>query len=795
MVKKAGYESCFFPVGRYLGSWTGLAILMASFFLSSCKETRLPKKEPAREHEYATFYNLGKVLAIGPKAESLAARGTVPVKASKLPGVEKALGERRAKALSAVLDKAGIKKILVDPHTAVRAPIPDDNVLTRLALLRSLARYSARLITKDLILYERFDPPSGLTREVKARLLEIARNTMKGKAIGSFSKDRKVILKKGDWEVTLCLRPKGRHLGFYYARAKTLSGAVIKAARSARKGYEKKGFQNKYGRLAVALDKSLTVEIGVIFDKGVLKGPRDDELLWRTFEPGLYGAVVRNKARNFTLPPWYSVTRNKDSTADFLKALMKWAGLPEKAYLDQDLELKRFRIIHFRENGPGGPVQDLYRGLGSPPSMKDMTRERIKKAIAGLARWIRVNQKDPSGRFVYRYFPSVDKYSKPKEFNFVRHCVGIFGLLLAQQVAPNPANLKTIEAGWRFMEAHLKWGGPPLDREGRPLEQIKTWHGKPLPGPKVALLMYKPSDGGPPVAKMGAAAVAILGLTQAEKSGVELTPEKQKLLDGLAAFVEYMERDEGGFYHYYAGPGTSYYNWRNSIYPGEILYAVARLYGKYKDEKWKKIFRKSMETNMKWFKERMDKRRPDGLYEERLRKELVQFQPWIAMAMEEMYRHDPDPRYLENSNLVSNWIIDSYQFTPGKAPYPDYLGGYFKVAFEVPAMHTFVYTEGTAASFMLAKEAGAPREVQEKFRTAALTAARFIIQQQVEKGRNDYYFPNPELAWGGVRYCLTHNKQRIDYTYHAMSALYRVFMATDQADLAAVSKIEEPGWD
>jgi hypothetical protein len=53
-----------------------------------------------------------------------------------------------------------------------------------------------------------------------------------------------------------------------------------------------------------------------------------------------------------------------------------------------------------------------------------------------------------------------------------------------------------------------------------------------------------------------------------------------------------------------------------------------------------------MAENLKWFKEEMARKEPDGTYEEKRRKELVQFQPWIGMAMDEMYRYDPDPSYV-----------------------------------------------------------------------------------------------------------------------------------------------------
>ncbi|MDD5308156.1 MAG: hypothetical protein PHU25_12610, partial [Deltaproteobacteria bacterium] len=111
---------------------------------------------------------------------------------------------------------------------------------------------------------------------------------------------------------------------------------------------------------------------------------------------------------------------------------------------------------------------------------------------------------------------------------------------------------------------------------------------------------------------------------------------------------------------------------------------------------------------------------------------------------------------------------------------------------ELPAMHAFVYTEGTSASFDLARRAGVDPAISARLAKAALLTSRFIMQQQATPGRNDYTYPNPKKAKGGVRYCLNHNKQRIDYTYHALSSLYRILKAATDADFAAAQAIAMP---
>jgi hypothetical protein len=373
-------------------------------------------------------------------------------------------------------------------------------------------------------------------------------------------------------------------------------------------------------------------------------------------------------------------------------------------------------------------------------------------------------------------------------------------MALGAEFNPDPKYKETADTCLRWIEKRTRWGGYPIKEDGTLDKSSESWQGKPLPGKDVALFdadsnMYDSSKPASWSNKMGAVAVTILGYTQYKKAGWKLGPEREKYLKGFANFLLYMQKKDGSFHHYYVAADNHYYGTRNSIYPGEILYAIARLYGETKDERYKVAFKRSMDANLSWFKREMDQKEPDGTYIEKRRKELVQFQPWIAMSMEEMYRYDPDPSYVEASNLVSQWIIDTYQFDETRAFYSDYLGGYLKVLDELPAMHTFVYTEGTAASYVLAKKAGSPADVVNKLRKGALLAARFIMQQQIRKGENDWYYPNPQKAFGAVKYCINHNKQRIDYTYHALSSVYRILHAATPEDYKFIQSIDISEFD
>ncbi|MDJ0764642.1 MAG: hypothetical protein QNJ97_16810 [Myxococcota bacterium] len=736
----------------------------------------------------------GKMLAIGPSALKIKAPGTEIIGVDQVDKLADLLQGTDVDAVTTALKDAGISCVLVDPSIAKRNPLPKTTVTNRLALARPAGRFSAKLMSKKLFYYEIGDPPLELSIDAKRTLTSIARDAFGGGPGFVPPNTPDVVKKRGKWTGILTVRPlQSRHISYHTVTTSTLADTAKKLGQKARRYYNKRSsLIEQHGQLEQALAQKITIELEILYDWGTFIGPRDRIFLWRIIEPGIYGIRMAAGKRRHYVPPWYSITNNYRLVSGLFERITKKLKLKdEDRWQDADVPFDRFRTVHWRERAPSGDIEDLYRASPHVPKMTEVNRETMIASLKGLGDWIADNQTHPNGRYVYRYFPTKDEENE--EYNMVRHCLGPFSMALVHEFAPDPKLREKAEAGMRFIENHIRWGGPPRHGNGEIDNSATSWMGKPLPGPDVAIIEFEAPQSGDWSAKMGSAAVSILGYTQYKRAGWQLSPEREKVLTGLANFLLYMQDDEAGnFHHYYVGTQSHFYGTRNSIYPGEILYAVARLYGETKEERYRVAFKKSFKANLEWFKDQMAKRLSDGTYEEKHRKNLVQFQPWMAMALDEMYRYDPDPAYVEASNLVSLWILDTFQFDETRAFFPDYLGGYMKVLDELPAMHTFVYTEGTAASFDLARRAGAEPHIIDRLRKGALTSARFILQQQVRLGENDYYYPNPKKAKGGVRYCMNHNKQRIDYTYHALSSVYRILRAATDADYAAVQSLPTP---
>ena len=753
---------------------------------------------PALEDGEA-FDDLGRTLAIGPAAEAVSEKGTEIVLPADVKGAAEALAGDDVAAFTELLEREKIAHVLVDPSVTVRNPIPKRTVKNRLALAHPAGRLNATLMSKKLFSYRISDGAPALTPEQKKTVMDLVRFEAGADGSTDPGPQKGLLSEEGVWQCILTARKvQGTHLAYFRLDEDTLEKAAREGGRRLAAFWKKAPKETEGKSLTEALNGMLNLEFEVVYDEGVFVGPRDDTFMWRIIEPGIYGFNISEGRKTRQQPPWYSVTGNFRTLEFMFGRECKRLGEPADCWLESDRPIERFRTVHWRERTPGGEIEDLYRASPRIPAPSDITKESLVESLAGLGSWIADKQHYPSHRSIYRYFPTKDEEND--EYNGVRHALGPLSMAMTNEFSPDPKYKAAAEDNMRFIEDHIRWGGAPRRSDGTLDETVDTWMGKPLPGDDVAIYeveenMFDDSKGPDWASKMGGVAVAILGYTQFRLASWELGPEHEKVLEGLGNFLLYMQREDGSFHHYYVAAKNRYYGTRNSIYPGEILYALARLYGETKDDRFKVAFDRSMKENLDWFKREMTQKEPDGTYEEDRRKNLVQFQPWIAMAMEEMHRYNPDPAYVEASNLVSLWVMETYQFDETRAFYPDYLGGYMKVLDELPAMHTFVYTEGTAASYVLARRAGADPDAVHKLRKGALLAARFILQMQTRRGENDYYYPNQDMAQGAVRYCMNHNKQRIDYTYHALSSVYRILHAATPEDYAFIASMElPPAW-
>ena len=250
------------------------------------------------------------------------------------------------------------------------------------------------------------------------------------------------------------------------------------------------------------------------------------------------------------------------------------------------------------------------------------------------------------------------------------------------------------------------------------------------------------------------------------------------LINRFGEFTLFMQEESGKFDPYYVPDDHPYADETNDIVPGEAALALVMLHEYTGDDKWLAPLPKFFEYYMPWWDERVNRGNteepwPAHTYKNQDRLELVQFGPWSVMAANAYHRATGDEKAAEFGLRVARWMIDTYQYRQDKTPWPDYVGGYFKMYGELPAMQTFCYGEGTAAAYQLALRF-APDEAP-YFEKSTREMARIAIQMQFDELQT-YAFPRGKFVEGGIRYALNETKVRIDYVHHALSAVYQYIL-------------------
>ena len=171
-----------------------------------------PAKGPSVGSVDAEIRDLGKVLGIGKGVSAHKPKGTNIVGIDSIKGLSEALEGRDVDAVAKLVEKAGVKHVLVDPSIARRNPIPKNTVKNRLALARPAGRFSAKVMSKNLFLYKLGKPPLDLPDKIKKSLMTIARAAFEKREVADRDKPS-FPSENGEWTMILTVRPvQDRHL-------------------------------------------------------------------------------------------------------------------------------------------------------------------------------------------------------------------------------------------------------------------------------------------------------------------------------------------------------------------------------------------------------------------------------------------------------------------------------------------------------------------------------------------------------------------------------------------------------
>ena len=555
------------------------------------------------------------------------------------------------------------------------------------------------------------------------------------------------------WNLVASVRkPGGQELGFGMCLNDDFNLCVAELARDLEREHRRWAEYLGFPPLAEDID-DMIVEIHRVTERALVRDFEDEAALARTWELGIDGAIIieadTKKAAIF--PGAVAYGRAFKRVDRFLRHAAKQASMSSvRPWRGQGARLEKWRGIHYLNQPGSSDVLPLYRGV-PPVPLASMTLQDLEESLVLSGEWYLANMAPEAflppnmnyqpGQVNYKFWPSENRYSS--EYNLVRHTLATWNLTQAWLIEPRP---EFLEGARRALDWTLQYRVDEAD---------------------MSFIRYNNN------VKLGSVVVQLMGLVELARA----TDDHQwdDLMRRFGAFTMFMQEDNGKFDPYYVDDDHPYANETNDIVPGEAALALVMLAEYFDDDTYIQPLPKYFEYYKPWWRERVARKKEGGAwpayqYTNDDRLELVQFGPWSVMAANAYHRRTGDADAAEFGLEVARWMIEHYMYTEDRSPWPDFVGGYYKMPNELPAMQAFCYAEGTAAAYQLALR-HAPEQAA-YFEAATRASARMALQMQYDDDQL-YPFPRGEVVRGGTRYALNETKVRIDYVYHAFSAVYQ----------------------
>ncbi len=577
------------------------------------------------------------------------------------------------------------------------------------------------------------------------------RQMLKGEPIGKLPDLKSEDGKK--WNLVASVRTVGgQELSIGMCLKSTFQECLMELARDLEREHRRGPEILGMGQLDEIID-DLILELHRVTERAGVFATEEEDLL-AIWEMGIDGAVMidRNVDRAAIFPGSIAYTRAFRDPDRFLRhAATQFRLSSKRPWRDPGNTLEKIRTIHYMD-WPGRGLVQLFRGIPFVP-METVNLEVLAQSVVMGGEWYLENL-DENGRINYKFWPAENRYSD--EYNLVRHTLGVWNLVQAWYMDPRP---EFLEGARRCLDFTLQYRVDEGD---------------------MTYFRYNNN------VKLGTVVVQLMGLIDLAKATG--SHEWDDLMVRMGNFTLFMQEESGKFDPYYVPDDHPYAGQTNDIVPGEALLALAMLAEYTGDHRWLEPSEKYFDYYIPWWNERVVKRRndmpwPREHYAGQDRLDLVQFGPWTVMAANKLHEANGDARAAKFGLEIGRWMIENYQWTAENAPFPDYVGGYYKMEGELPAMQAFCYAEGTAAAYALAMRF-APEE-RAFFERSTREAARFALVMQSDAW-SGYPFSRPEVVYGGTRYAMNETKVRVDYVHHALDSVYHyVIHARNDPDLPA----------
>lgn len=376
----------------------------------------------------------------------------------------------------------------------------------------------------------------------------------------------------------------------------------------------------------------------------------------------------------------------------------------------------------------GAEIRSLFRGA-RPIELVPMDERAIEELVGGMSRWM-LNQVQPDGRTVYKYWPS--RGSEANGDNTIRQAMATICLgRIADRTSDPDAR----------------------DRADRNLEHLMATYYREQGDYGLAIEEQK--------VKLGAVALMALAILE--------SPDRNRhaeALTRLVATINHLHYPDGSFRTFYAPADR---NDCQNFYPGETLLFWAHALKAGLPGVTADAYMRAFRYYRAWF-------RTDS---------NPAFVPWHTQAHFVMRELVDEPELDGFIFEMNDWLLSMQQWD--SAPYADLLGRFYDP--ERPhlgpphASATGVYLEGLIDAFELARHYGdKPREAA--YRRAILRGARSLARLQFKTDDDMFYISQRQRVEGGIRTETYNNEIRVDNVQHGLMGLQRVlerFTAEDYA--------------
>ena len=447
-------------------------------------------------------------------------------------------------------------------------------------------------------------------------------------------------------------------------------------------------------------------------------------------QAGMFGvALVAGGELHSLLAPTELIASNR-SPKRAIAHLLESAGLATEALTLGALTAGTIRSEQYlcRFTPGAADIRPLFRAA-RPIELVPMDGRAVRDLADGMSRWM-LNQVQPDGRTIYKYWPS--RGTEADGDNTIRQAMATICLSrIAARTADPDARRRADRNLDNLIATYYREDGV---------------HGLAIEDEKV---------------KLGGVALTALAILE--------SPNRARHGEALARLTEttaFLHNPDGSFRTFYAPadrndcqnfyPGETLLFWAHALkagLPGVTADAYMRAFRYYRD----------------WF--RAD---PNPA-----------FVPWHTQAHFVMRDLVDEPELDGFIFEMNDWLLSMQQWD--SAPYADLLGRFYdpqRPHLGAPhASATGVYLEGLIDAFELAR-LYSDKARESNYRRAILRGARNLARLQFRTDDDMFYVRQRKRVEGGIRTETYNNEIRVDNVQHGLMGLQRVLERFTPADYA-----------